>query len=95
MAVRIGFDDNRSLGAQETGARVALPVFKEIVLSAYGKKPLGAAPLFPPGMERRIDDYLKGDSSDTSVRPNVATAPMPEAFPFVRAERSGLLQLHR
>jgi penicillin-binding protein 1A len=29
IAVRIGFDDNRSLGAGETGGRVALPVFKE------------------------------------------------------------------
>jgi len=28
VAVRIGFDDNRSLGNQESGARVALPVFR-------------------------------------------------------------------
>lgn len=83
VAVRIGFDDDRSLGAQETGARVALPVFKEIVLSAYGKKLLGPAPRFPPGMEQHIDDYLKGDSADTRVRINVPTAP----------ERPGLLQL--
>ncbi len=83
VAVRIGFDDNRSLGAQETGARVALPVFKEIVLNAYGKKLLGPAPRFPPAMEQRIDDYLQGDSTDTSVRPNLPTA----------AERPGLLHL--
>lgn len=38
MAVRIGFDHDRSLGAKETGGRVALPVFKEIVLSAYSEK---------------------------------------------------------
>ena len=38
VAVRIGFDDNRSMGAKETGGRVALPVFKEIVLSAYSEK---------------------------------------------------------
>ena len=29
IAIRIGFDDNRSLGPRETGGRVALPVFKE------------------------------------------------------------------
>jgi membrane peptidoglycan carboxypeptidase len=32
VAVRIGFDDNRSLGAKETGGRVALPVFQELML---------------------------------------------------------------
>jgi membrane carboxypeptidase/penicillin-binding protein len=41
VAVRIGFDDNRSLGANETGGRVALPVFKEIMLGAYGAKLVG------------------------------------------------------
>jgi penicillin-binding protein 1A len=35
IAVRIGFDDNRSLGPNETGGRVALPVFKEIMLGVY------------------------------------------------------------
>ncbi|HWV92852.1 MAG TPA: transglycosylase domain-containing protein, partial [Vicinamibacterales bacterium] len=29
VAVRIGFDDNRSLGSRETGGRLALPVFQE------------------------------------------------------------------
>lgn len=61
VAVRIGFDDDRSLGAGETGGRVALPVFKEIVLGAYGDKLLGPAPRFPAEMEQRIDAYLKGD----------------------------------
>ena len=31
-AVRIGFDDNRSLGSRETGGRLALPVFQELML---------------------------------------------------------------
>jgi penicillin-binding protein 1A len=61
VAVRIGFDDNRSLGAKETGARAALPVFQEIVLAAYRKKLVGPAPQFPVEMEQRIDIYLKGD----------------------------------
>ena len=32
IAVRIGFDDDRSLGAGETGGCAVLPVFKEIAL---------------------------------------------------------------
>ena len=35
VAVRIGFDDNRSLGARETGGRAALPIFREIMLRVY------------------------------------------------------------
>jgi membrane peptidoglycan carboxypeptidase len=65
VAVRIGFDDNRSLGTQETGGRVALPVFREIVTGAYGKKLVGPAPRFPAEMEQRIDVYLKGDLAET------------------------------
>ena len=65
VAVRIGFDDNRSLGAEETGGRVALPVFREIVTGAYGKKLVGPAPRFPAEMEQRIDVYLKGDLVET------------------------------
>jgi membrane carboxypeptidase/penicillin-binding protein len=35
VAVRIGFDDNRSLGPKETGGMVAIPVFREIMLKVY------------------------------------------------------------
>jgi membrane peptidoglycan carboxypeptidase len=80
VAVRIGFDDNRSLGAQETGARTALPVFQEIVLSAYGKKLVGPAPRFPAEMEQRIDVYLKGDRVETTVVTSASPAP-PAALP--------------
>jgi penicillin-binding protein 1A len=38
VAVRIGFDDNRSLGPNETGGRVALPVFQEVMLKVYRDK---------------------------------------------------------
>ncbi|HET8948599.1 MAG TPA: transglycosylase domain-containing protein [Candidatus Polarisedimenticolia bacterium] len=58
VAVRIGFDDNRTLGAKETGARVALPVFREILLRLYRDPILGAPPRFPSEMEARIDTYL-------------------------------------
>jgi membrane carboxypeptidase/penicillin-binding protein len=35
VAVRIGFDGNRWLGPKETGGRVALPVFQELMLRVY------------------------------------------------------------
>lgn len=61
VAVRIGFDDNRSLGARETGARAALPVFREIVLKVYQEKLVGPAPQFPVEMEENISAYLRGE----------------------------------
>ena len=59
VAVRIGFDDDRSLGQNETGGRVALPVFREIMLAIYRAKLVGPVPEFPPGMEQRISAFLK------------------------------------
>jgi penicillin-binding protein 1A len=61
VAVRIGFDDNSSLGARETGALAALPVFREIILKVYQEKLVGPAPRFPAEMEANIDTYLRGD----------------------------------
>ena len=61
VAFRIGFDDNRSLGLHETGGRLALPVFKEIMLSVYREKIIGPVPEFPAHMEESINTYLKGD----------------------------------
>jgi penicillin-binding protein 1A len=57
-AVRIGFDDNRSLGSRETGARLALPVFQEVMLGVYRDKIVGAPPAFPAPMEARITASL-------------------------------------
>jgi len=57
-AVRIGFDDNRSLGSRETGGRLALPVFQELMLAVYRDKIVGAAPAFPARMEDRITASL-------------------------------------
>ena len=62
VAVRIGFDDNRSLGPKETGGRVALPVFKELMLSVYREKLVGPVPEFPAQMEQNINDYLAANS---------------------------------
>jgi membrane carboxypeptidase/penicillin-binding protein len=64
IAVRIGFDDNRSLGPKETGGRVALPVFKEIMLKVYREKLTGPVPKFPARMEQSINTYLEGDLPD-------------------------------
>jgi penicillin-binding protein 1A len=62
VAVRIGFDDNRSLGAKESGARVALPVFQELMLRVYQDKLVGTAPPFPNQMEQHITRYLQGET---------------------------------
>jgi len=61
VAVRVGFDDNHSLGAGETGALAALPVFREIMLKVYLGKLVGPAPQFPAEMEESIDAYLNGE----------------------------------
>jgi len=86
VAVRIGFDDNRSLGPKETGGRLALPVFREIVLGAYGEKLVGPAPRFPAEMEQRIDVYLQGDPVETDV---VTNAP-PGRGPRINTDTRGL-----
>ena len=58
VAVRLGFDDGRSLGRGETGGRVALPVFREAMLGIYGSGVVGPAPTFPPRIEQRITQYM-------------------------------------
>ena len=82
VAVRIGFDDGRSLGSKETGGRLALPVFEEVMLRMYKDQIVGRVPSFPPLMEQRITSYLQGDapahvadapSIDEAVRPLTAT----------------------
>jgi penicillin-binding protein 1A len=58
VAVRVGFDDNRTLGGKETGSRAALPIFRDIVLRLYKERLVGPVPRFPRDLEARIDDYL-------------------------------------
>ena len=60
VAVRVGFDDNRELGAKETGGRAALPIFRDVMLRVYRDNILGPAPQFPRFMEAGIDRYLQG-----------------------------------
>ncbi len=76
VAVRIGFDDNRPLGSQETGGRVALPVFKEVVLRAYGEKLVGPAPPFPTEMEERISESVRTGVMDTTVITAISEPPV-------------------
>jgi membrane carboxypeptidase/penicillin-binding protein len=61
VAVRIGFDDYRSLGGLETGGRAALPVFREVMLKTYQSKLVGPVPSFPANMEKSIQSYLSGE----------------------------------
>jgi penicillin-binding protein 1A len=67
IAVRIGFDDNRSLGPKEIGGRVALPVFKEITLRVYRERLAGPVPEFPAQMEQSINNYLKSESVEGAL----------------------------
>jgi membrane carboxypeptidase/penicillin-binding protein len=67
IAVRIGFDDNRSLGSGETGGRVALPVFREITLRVYRDKLVGPVPDFPAEMEENINAYLLSDPLEAAL----------------------------
>jgi membrane carboxypeptidase/penicillin-binding protein len=60
VAVRIGFDDNRSLGGAETGARVALPIFRAVMARVYPDGLAGGIPAFPEELEARITEYLVG-----------------------------------
>jgi membrane carboxypeptidase/penicillin-binding protein len=67
VAVRIGFDDNRTLGGMETGGRAALPVFREVMLNTYQAKLVGPAPSFPADMEKNIAAYLNGAVTEEEV----------------------------
>jgi penicillin-binding protein 1A len=58
VAVRIGFDDNRPLGEQETGGKLALPIFRDILLRIHKEGLLGKPPRFPREIESNIDAYL-------------------------------------
>jgi len=60
VAVRIGFDNGRSLGPNETGGRVAMPVFEELMRKVYADRLVGPAPAFPNQMEENITRYLQG-----------------------------------
>ena len=74
VAVRIGFDDNRSLGPGETGGRVALPVFQDVMLGVYDEAIVGPAPVFPALMEARITASLLPTAPPATDAPSYALA---------------------
>jgi membrane peptidoglycan carboxypeptidase len=67
VAVRIGFDDNHTLGRQESGGRVALPVFQELVAKIYKAKLFGNPPPFPSLIEQHINQYLESLAAIAAV----------------------------
>jgi penicillin-binding protein 1A len=81
VAVRIGFDDSRSLGAGETGGRVALPVFQELMLTLYGGGIMGPAPAFPDQMEQRITRYLLANAPPLTARSLLSGSPVALVIP--------------
>jgi penicillin-binding protein 1A len=84
VAVRIGFDDNRSLGKGETGARLALPVFRDILTRIYRDGLAGPAPTFPASLEERITSYLEQPIAPPGVQEPGAALPVePPAEPPV------------
>jgi len=80
VAVRIGFDDNRSLGPGETGARVALPVFRETILALYSRGLVGPVPSFPRALEKGIDEYRRGGPRLVGPQELVAGAALPDTL---------------
>jgi penicillin-binding protein 1A len=90
VAVRIGFDDNRSLGNRETGGRTALPIFREIMVRVYQDDLLGRAPRFPREIEDGIDQYLAMLAATPEAMID-ANAPAPETeLPALAAPAAGL-----
>jgi penicillin-binding protein 1A len=69
VAVRVGFDDDRTLGLRETGGRTALPIFREIMVRLYKEALVGTVPQFPREMEDRIDAYLANPATPGTTRP--------------------------
>jgi penicillin-binding protein 1A len=57
--VWVGFDDHRSLGKGETGAKCALPIWLEVMKLGLGKRPAVEFPM-PSGVERALIDRKSG-----------------------------------
>jgi penicillin-binding protein 1A len=78
VAVRVGFDDNRALGENETGGRTALPIFREIMLRVYERQLVGPVPSFPREIEGGIDRYLVRDAALRAERDTPRPPPVDE-----------------
>ena len=97
VAVRIGFDDNRSLGEMETGGRTALPIFREVMLQVYGRQLLGPVPQFPREIEDRIDEYLARQAAPriTPVGPPSELTPTQSGIGRQRVAQAYVIPLGR
>jgi membrane peptidoglycan carboxypeptidase len=85
--VWIGFDDNRSLGPGETGAKNALPVFAEVMRQVYERQRIAVAPPIPEAIERGIDSYLDSRQAVRSGPPPetaLVAAPVALSLPAAR-----------
>jgi penicillin-binding protein 1A len=88
----IGFDDNRSLGPGETGAKNALPVFAEIMREVYERQKLAVAPRIPDAIEKSIDSYLMSRVQAGPAAPVTAAeaaAPAVHSLPAMRLVGGG------
>jgi penicillin-binding protein 1A len=75
VAVRIGYDDNRSLGNGETGGRVAVPVFRRLVEGVYRDGSVAPAAPFPTPLEQGIDGYLEASAArDAAAEPTLSAS---------------------
>lgn len=74
VGVRIGFDDNRSLGEGEAGGSVATPIFAQFMTAALEKEP--ATPFrIPPGVR-----LVKVDARTGAPSPGGGPGVIDEAF---------------
>lgn len=58
VAVWVGHDNGESLGREETGGKVALPIFREVMTEVYRAGGIETVPQFPRSLEKGIDTYL-------------------------------------
>jgi penicillin-binding protein 1A len=82
VAVRIGFDDNRTLGVNETGGRAALPIFREVMLRVYQDQLVGFVPVFPRKIEDGIDGYISATARSALVAPGGGGGANPTPGPW-------------
>ncbi len=88
-AVYVGFDEPRSLGSHETGASVAIPVFKDFMAAAMKDK--AAIPFrMPPGLRMVRVDAATGALASPTDKNGIWEAFIPDTEPKEGEPRSVL-----
>lgn len=78
VGVYVGFDQPKNLGGKETGGRVALPAFIQVMETALKDKPIKGYPV-PPGVQEVVLDRQTG----LPVAPGMPSGPtIAETFIF-------------